>query len=721
MLQQTTVAAVIPYFERFLLRFPTVAALAAAEEGEVMAAWAGLGYYARARNLHACARQVALRGSFPGDVAGLRGLPGIGAYTSAAIAAIAFGVPVVPIDGNVERVVARLAAIRMQLPAGRIPIAAAASALGSGQAARDRPSDFAQALFDLGATVCTPANPACAVCPLMHDCRGRAEGIAGELPRKADKKPRPLRYGAHFWLTDADGQVLLRRRPSRGLLGGMTELPGTAWRPTPWPQAEAEAAAPGPSLLAARRAGAARLHPFRAADRRVCGNHVVDHGRGVPAPGHGPGAGGIAHRDAQMRQPGARRPAMNQRASLVFILVTLGFDALGFGIVVPIVPELVQALTGGDTGHAAQWVGALVATFAAAQFLAAPVLGGLSDRFGRRPVIILSLAGAAANYLLLAWAPSLLWLFAGRLCAGATAASASAANAYIADITPPALRSARFGLVGATFGAGFVFGPALGGVLGAIDLRLPFLVAAGLALANAGYGLLVLPESLPPERRRPFAWRQANPVGSLHALAADRATGWLALGWSLMWFGLGALQSSFVLSTGLRFGWGPRENGWALAAVGVSQALVQGLLVRPIIRRAGEHRTALAGFALAVLAYGCFGFAQAGWVIYLAIVLQAFGAISNPSMRGLLSARVGPDRQGALQGGLSSVEGLTAIVSPILASFVFAASVQWGGAGWAGAPFLLGALTYGAAALAVVRSHASLPSPADRVPEPGPV
>ncbi len=245
MLQQTTVAAVIPYFERFLRRFPTVAALAAAEEGEVMAAWAGLGYYARARNLHACAKQVVALGGFPDDVAGLRALPGIGAYTSAAIAAIAFGVPVVPVDGNVERVVARLAAITAPLPGARAAIGVAAAALGDHPAARARPSDFAQALFDLGATICTPGNPACALCPLMSACRARAEGVAGELPRKAGKKPRPQRYGAHFWLTDSAGQVLLRRRPARGLLGGMTELPGTAWRSTPWPCVEAHAEAPG--------------------------------------------------------------------------------------------------------------------------------------------------------------------------------------------------------------------------------------------------------------------------------------------------------------------------------------------------------------------------------------------------------------------------------------------------------------------------------------------
>jgi A/G-specific adenine glycosylase len=259
MLQQTTVAAVIPYFERFLTRFPTVAALAAAEEGEVMAAWAGLGYYARARNLHACAKQVAALGGFPATVDGLRTLPGIGAYTSAAIAAIAFGVPVVPIDGNVERVVARLAAITAPLPGARGAIAVAAAALGADPAASARPSDFAQALFDLGATICTPTNPACDLCPMMPGCRARIEGIAAALPRKAAKKPRPQRHGAHFWLTDADGQVLLRRRPPKGLLGGMTELPGTVWRADPWSQAEAVAAAPAAASW--RRVGRA-AHGF---------------------------------------------------------------------------------------------------------------------------------------------------------------------------------------------------------------------------------------------------------------------------------------------------------------------------------------------------------------------------------------------------------------------------------------------------------------------------
>jgi DHA1 family tetracycline resistance protein-like MFS transporter len=391
-------------------------------------------------------------------------------------------------------------------------------------------------------------------------------------------------------------------------------------------------------------------------------------------------------------------------ASVVFILLTLALDAMGIGIVIPIVPALVRQLSGLESGAAAHWTGALIATYAAAQFVAAPVLGGLSDRYGRRPVIILSLVGTAANYLLLAVAPSLAWLFLGRLLAGGTAANISAANAYIADVTPPELRASRFGLVGATFGAGFVFGPAIGGVLGAIDLRLPFLVAAVLALANATYGAVVLPESLPTERRRRFSWKRANPVGSLHTLAADRSVGWMALSWCCTWVGLGALQSCFVLSMGLRFGWGPRENGWALATVGLSQALTQALLVRPVIRWVGERRAAFGGFVFSALSFLMFGLANEGWMIYAAAIVEALGAVSTPAMRSLMSARAGPNRQGEMQGGLSSVEGLTAIVSPVLAGAIFAWATAAGGADWGGAPFLLGTAAYVAAWVALART-----------------
>jgi A/G-specific adenine glycosylase len=244
MLQQTTVAATIPYYERFLTRFPTIASLADAPLEDVLAAWAGLGYYARARNLHACARVVVSAGGFPRDLAGLRELPGIGEYTAAAVGAIAFGVTAVPVDGNAERVVARLFAVGEELPTAKPMLRGLAARLGDDAAARARPSDFAQALFDLGATVCTPGVPACALCPWMEGCAGRRAGIAAELPRRAAKRERPLRHGVHFWLTDRDGNVLLRRRQQNGLLGGMTELPGTEWRSAPWDTEEALALAP---------------------------------------------------------------------------------------------------------------------------------------------------------------------------------------------------------------------------------------------------------------------------------------------------------------------------------------------------------------------------------------------------------------------------------------------------------------------------------------------
>ncbi len=237
----------------------------------MLSAWAGLGYYARARNLHACAQVVAASGGFPADLARLQALPGIGAYTAAAIGAIAFGIPAVPVDGNVERVVARLFAIEQPMPAAKPAIREAAARLGADPAARARPSDFAQALFDLGASVCTPAAPGCAVCPWIAACAARRMGIQASLPRKSPKKDRPVRYGVHFWLTDDHQTVLLRTRPAKGLLGGMTELPGTAWRDTPWTIDEALTVAPMPLAwqLARRRPGASRLYPFRTDHRRA--------------------------------------------------------------------------------------------------------------------------------------------------------------------------------------------------------------------------------------------------------------------------------------------------------------------------------------------------------------------------------------------------------------------------------------------------------------------
>jgi A/G-specific adenine glycosylase len=252
MLQQTTVTAVIPYYERFLRRYPSVQALAAAEDGDVMAAWAGLGYYARARNLLACARAVAALGDFPRTVEGLRALPGIGDYTAAAVGAIALGLPVIPVDGNVERVVSRVFAIETPLPQSRPAIRVAAALLAEDAAAQAAPSDTAQALFDLGATICTPTAPACALCPWSDPCQARRLGLAATLPRKMPKAVRPRRHGAHFRLTVGNGQLLLRRRPPSGLLGGMIEIPGTDWRAEPWEMAEALGFAPVPAAWVKR-------------------------------------------------------------------------------------------------------------------------------------------------------------------------------------------------------------------------------------------------------------------------------------------------------------------------------------------------------------------------------------------------------------------------------------------------------------------------------------
>lgn len=388
-----------------------------------------------------------------------------------------------------------------------------------------------------------------------------------------------------------------------------------------------------------------------------------------------------------------RTPSGARQASVRFILITLVIDALGFGLVVPIIPELVVQLSGLPVASASLWVGGLLAMFAVMQFFCAPVLGGLSDRFGRRPVLLVSLAGICANYLFLAWAPSLAWLFVGRLIAGATAANASTANAYIADITPAAQRAGRFGLVGASFGIGFVVGPAVGGLLGSYGLRLPFLVAAVLAGLNLLYGAFVLPESLPPERRRPIDWASANPLGSIHVVMSHPNLGRLALTWCCAWFALGALPSSFVLANTMRFGWDSRHNGLALGFAGLGSAIVQGLLVRRVVPWVGEQRAAITGALLTAVAYTCHAVAPVGAVVLIAIVFQSMGAFGNAAVQAMVSTSAGPDRQGETQGALSSLTGLTAIVSPLVATFMFSTFTHPGAIViFPGAPFVASAL-----------------------------
>jgi DHA1 family tetracycline resistance protein-like MFS transporter len=395
-----------------------------------------------------------------------------------------------------------------------------------------------------------------------------------------------------------------------------------------------------------------------------------------------------------------RPSAQHVSASLVVVLATLAIDALAFGIIAPVMPDLVMHVARMSGSAASFTMGVLLTTFAVMQFLCAPLLGGLSDRYGRRPILLLSLAGTCLNYLLMAWAPSLAWLFIGQAISGATVANVSSANAYIADITPPAERAQRFGLVGATFALGFVLGPAVGGILGAFGLRLPFLAAAVLAGCNTLYGLAALSESLPGDRRRHFHWRSADPIKVLRSVASDRVFVRLAIAWCSIWIAFGALQSSFVLANELRLGWRTWQNGIALVALGLGAAFVQGIVVRRAIAWAGERSTATISVALAGCAYLCFAFATKSWMVFVGIVLQAFGAMSVPSIQAMVSARTDPYRQGEAQGALGSLRGLTAIAAPLVAGSLFAMFTR-GDVFFPGAPFLLAAATYGVGFLAM--------------------
>ncbi len=364
--------------------------------------------------------------------------------------------------------------------------------------------------------------------------------------------------------------------------------------------------------------------------------------------------------------------AAPKNASVAFIFVVLLLDTLGIGLIIPVLPRLIDDIIEGDLTVASRYFGALVALYSAVQFVCAPILGALSDRFGRRAVILSSLLGAALNYVLLALAPNLAWLVVGRVIAGATGASFSAATAYIADVTPAEKRAAAFGLVGAAFGLGFIIGPALGGLLGGVSLRAPFVVAAGLNGLNVVYGLFVLPESLAPENRRAFSFRRANPLASLKNLT--RSPTLLGLSGTIIcaYTAQMILQSVWALHTQARFGWSPFNIGISLAVVGLASGLVQAGLVRVAIPKLGEPRAVLVGLVFSVTGYIAMGAATEGWMMYVLIFPFAIGGISGPAVQAILTREVGASEQGELQGTLVSLQSLTAIFGPILATSLFA-------------------------------------------------
>jgi MFS transporter, DHA1 family, tetracycline resistance protein len=405
------------------------------------------------------------------------------------------------------------------------------------------------------------------------------------------------------------------------------------------------------------------------------------------------------------REPAQRKPALG------FIFFTLFLDILGIGLIIPILPKLVTQFVGGTASDASSTVGWLGALYAMMQFLFAPILGSLSDKYGRRAVILTSLLGSGLDYLLLAFAPTLPWFFLGRILSGITGASLTAASAYIADVSPPEKRAQNFGLIGAAFGLGFIAGPAIGGLLGGLGLRIPFVVAAVLTLVNWLYGFFILPESLSLENRREFSWSRANPIGAFGGLARYPVV--LSLTASILFFNLAQfiLQSTWVLYTDLRYGWTVSQVGISLALVGVTSAIVQGGLVRLIVPRLGERRSVALGIAVSMMAFLLYGLATQGWMLYAILIGASIGGIAGPALQGLISRGVPANEQGAVQGSLSSLGSLTGIIAPLLGTYLFGfftspqAPVQV-----PGAAFFAAALFSGISLLLAIRTFAKHPA-----------
>ena len=365
-----------------------------------------------------------------------------------------------------------------------------------------------------------------------------------------------------------------------------------------------------------------------------------------------------------LRQPGGRRAA-------AFVVVTVLIDAMGIGIIMPVMPDLIRELTDLPLGAAALWGGYLSFVYALMQFAFGPTLGNLSDRFGRRPVLLLSLFALAVDYLIMGFAPTLWLLFAGRALAGVAGATYSTANAYMADVSPPDRRAQNFGLIGAGFGVGFIAGPLIGGLAGELGTRAPFFVAAALATINFAYGALVLPETLAPENRRRFDWRRANPFGAARQIAGMPMVAWFFVAMFLFNLAHFAYPAVWSFYTKEAFAWSNAQIGLSLAIVGISFAVAQGWLIRLILPRLGEVGTAFWGFIVSIAGLVLFGLATEGWMVYAIIPFTGLGALITPAMTALMSRRVPADAQGELQGALSGVLGVTLIISPVLMTQIF--------------------------------------------------
>lgn len=399
--------------------------------------------------------------------------------------------------------------------------------------------------------------------------------------------------------------------------------------------------------------------------------------------------------------------ATSRKAAMGFIFITLLIDVTGLGLIIPVVPKLIQELINGSLSEASEWGGWLTFVYAIMQFLFAPVLGNLSDKYGRRPILLFALLGFGVDYIFTALAPTIWWLFIGRLFAGITGASITTASAYIADVSTNENRAQNFGMIGAAFGLGFIIGPVIGGLLGEFGSRVPFVVAAALALLNALYGFFVLPESLSKENRRPFSWKRANPLGSLLQLKKYPSIGGLIGSLVLIYIAAHAVQSTWTYINIEKLKWTEAIIGYSLGIIGALVAVVQGVLIRFINPKLGNERSVYTGLTLYAIGMLLFAFATETWMMFVFLVPYCLGGIAGPALQSIISGQVPPNEQGELQGALTSLMSFTSIIGPVLMTHLFAwftrptAKVHF-----AGAPFLMGAvLLLGSAIIAYLTLH----------------
>jgi len=398
--------------------------------------------------------------------------------------------------------------------------------------------------------------------------------------------------------------------------------------------------------------------------------------------------------------------AEKKPAALVFIFITILIDVIGLGIIIPIIPTLIQEITGEGISQASVYGGWLLFAYAGMQFLFAPIIGGLSDQFGRRPVILASLLGFGLDYVVAALAPSLSWLFIARIIAGITGASFTSASAYIADISTPDKRAQNFGMIGAAFGLGFIVGPVLGGLLGSFGPRVPFWTAAGFSLANALYGYFVLPESLAPEKRRKFDFKRANPLGSFLRLKKFPAIFSLAVSMFFLYLAGQVNPSIWSYFTMLEFGFNEAWVGYSLGFVGIMVALVQGVFIRKVIKRLGEWKTVFIGLVFSVLGLISFALASQAWMLFLLIVPFSFGGLAGPGLQGIISKQVPDNEQGELQGSITSLMSVSAVLAPPIYTTLFEYFTQEPTQlFFPGAPFIMSALFCLLSAILVLRSY----------------